>query len=259
MRTSPSLVFAALVLLQNPSSPPGFMLGSGALSGRVLVPNGVPPRRVLINAMRRVKQPDGQVVTKMGQSGMLDPSGEYRFRTLPPGDYIVVARPASPDLAATRLPDGRTAFAPTYYPGTADPDAARVIRLAANDSVVDVNFTIVPDRARLVSGIVIDANGAPVSPASLALSASTRDMVGGPMPPVVTLVRPDGTFTLEPVPKGVYTVRATRLAPNGRGDFGFVFGPAGERLTPDGPPASVDVSVGDTDVSGVRLVIPAGR
>src|SRR5262245_61862049 len=107
------------------------MLGTAALSGRVLLPNGDPPPRLLINAMRRVTQPNGRALTKMGQSERLDPDGRYRFPMLPAGDYIVVARPQSPELVAKRLPDGRVTFAPTYFPGTPDLDAARVISVAA--------------------------------------------------------------------------------------------------------------------------------
>jgi hypothetical protein len=234
------------------------MLGTGALSGRVLLPNGDPPPRLLINAMRRVTQPDGRVLTKMGQSERLDPDGRYRFPMLPAGDYIVVARPQSPELAAKRLPDGRIAFAPTYYPGTPDPNAARVISVAANESIRDVDFTIGPGPAYSVSGVVVDVNGTPVGPATVTLSSSVRDMVGGPMPPVFALARPDGTFTLEPVAKGVYTVIAVRLMQSGRGDFGVVV-LNGERFAPGGPPARLEVSVGDGDVAGVRLAIPAGQ
>jgi hypothetical protein len=91
--------------------------------------------------------------------------------------------------------------------------------------------------------------------ASVSLTWSIRDAVGGPMPPIVTLAKPDGTFTMEPVSKGVYTVRAMRLVPLAGTDF-FVIGANGERLTPQGPPGSVDISVGAADVSGLRLIIP---
>jgi len=78
------------------------------------------------------------------------------------------------------------------------------------------------------------------------------------MPPVFAPARPYGTFTLEPVAKGVYTVVAVRLMQSGRGDFGLVV-LNGERFVPEGLPARLEVSVGEGDVVGVRLVIPAGR
>jgi hypothetical protein len=255
MRTSAWLALAIVAVVQNPTGPPNFMLGAGSLSGHVTLPSGEPQRRFIVSAMRRVKQPDGQVLTKMGESMILGPTGDYQFASLGAGDYIVVARPSSPDLARRRLPDGRIAFAPTFYPGTPDPDAARVVMVAANAVVAAVNFGIGPGEAYSVSGIVTDASGTPVTAASVTLSWSIRDAVGGPMPPIVTLAKSDGTFTMEPVSKGVYTIRAMRLVPLAGADF-VVIGPNGERLTPQGPPASVEISVGAADVSEVRLVIP---
>jgi hypothetical protein len=231
------------------------MLGAGSLSGHVTLPAAEPERRFTVSAMRRVRQPDGQVLTKMGQSAILGPTGDYQFAALPAGDYIIVARPSSPDLARRRLPNGRIAFAPTFYPGTPDPDVARVVMVAANAVVTGVDFVISSAAAHSVSGIVTDASGNPVIAASVSLTWSIRDAVGGPMPPIVTLAKPDGTFTMEPVSKGVYTVRAMRLVPLAGTDF-FVIGANGERLTPQGPPGSVDISVGAADVSGLRLIIP---
>lgn len=173
-----------------------------------------------------------------------DDRGIYRVFGLPAGDYVVVARPgqvlsaltgggdtrqvspeeiqwaqqaiaSAPGAAATPLgaapPPGRAvAFAPVYYPGTADASNAAVVSVGVGEERSGIDFTVAPVPTATVSGQVIGLDGAPASGSSVAIAP-----VGGSSDVVSAIVgrlggRPsvDGSFSMTGVTPGRYRLMA---------------------------------------------------
>jgi protocatechuate 3,4-dioxygenase beta subunit len=132
-----------------------------------------------------------------------DDRGEYRFYSLPPGEYFVVARPwdarstrgtlaNEPTIIPSRSASGEGASSPLitrrvlesgeiveetwlsiYYPGTTDARSARPINLRMGDNIggIDVSLALSAVPARRVRGVVIDGTtGMPAAGALVRLT-----------------------------------------------------------------------------------------
>lgn len=98
------------------------------LAGRVFDEYGLPMADMPIELIdrRTLNGPDAGAPMSMRSVSTSD-RGEFRFYGLPPGEYLLVARPSRWPPAATVSPT------PRYYPGTPDIEAATAIRLAASE------------------------------------------------------------------------------------------------------------------------------
>jgi protocatechuate 3,4-dioxygenase beta subunit len=107
-----------------------------------------------------------------------------------------------------------------------------------NGAETSVQFSMVAARLVRLSGTVVDADGLPVAGASLSIITATgsgmTSFLGGQ-------TAADGTFTVSGIAPGEHTLRATRTA-------------AG----PGGDSAAVPVTVGSSDVAGLRLTLGPG-
>jgi hypothetical protein len=132
-----------------------------------------------------------------------DDRGEYRFYSLPPGEYFVVARPwdarstrgslaNEPTIIPSRSASGEGATSPLitrrvlesgeiveetwlsiYYPGTTDARSARPINLRMGENIggIDVSLALSAAPARRVRGVVIDGStGMPAAGALVRLT-----------------------------------------------------------------------------------------
>ena len=207
-------------------------------------------------------------------STVTDHRGTYRIFGLAPGDYLVAAIPrlgpaggsmaitgdvigftdaeaqsaraaASAGTAVSVPPAGRpVAYAPVFYPGSADIAAASILKVAASEERggTDMTVRIVP--VATISGPIVDDAGQPVSAATISLFPRRRDRPG-PSDRLVTsgaLVLPRGSVTaagysIPGVSPGEYTL----VARSGTGGRGSVAAP---------PPAATLWSVMDVTVSG---------
>src|SRR5438132_1071278 len=93
----------------------------------------MPMRYAVVNGERRM-QPSGQ-------SGTSDDLGEYRIYGLAPGQYFIAA--AFRTFGSGEASD-RAAYAPTYYPGTANTAEAQKMTVAAGQTIGGVNMTLLP-------------------------------------------------------------------------------------------------------------------
>src|SRR5581483_1407280 len=98
-------------------------------------------------------------------------------------------------------------FAPTFFPGTASPSDAQRLTVVAGREINDLVMVLRPSKAARVTGTVTDADGKPLTPSAVMVmrnSGMNVDIAGN------GTVRPDGTFTVNALAPGEYTLRAQR-------------------------------------------------
>jgi carboxypeptidase family protein len=254
-----------------------FLRRGGAFAGRVLDPQRQPIANVgvtaLLKRLNRNDQPAGvassgpPLLMPSGQ-GQTNDLGEFRIFGLWPGEYVIVATAQSKFGAATQ-PAAATTTTATYFPGTADVFAAQPVAVQSDETVSDLIIPLVSVAAFKVSGVVVDAGGAPVANAMVMLMGGQRgidlllSLVVGP--PLMSQSDAEGRFTLGDVPAGAYTLRADAGIGAGIGAFGFTdtFGidvdgtPRGDpsRPKPAREPGTIEVTVDNADVSDLRIVV----
>jgi hypothetical protein len=185
----------------------------------------------------------------IGQPNQSNDLGEFRIFGLPAGDYTVAAVPQSRFGAMPT--NASTVPATTYFPGTADIEAATPVSVTANQSTSGLELRLVSVAAYRVSGIVVDSAGNPVAGAMVMLMPDRRQVM--PLLGAVTgnaRSGPNGAFALDGVPAGTY--RASATVPVASGSGGVVRGFTGGIGSAD---SSSEVVVADGNVTGVRIVV----
>ena len=213
---------------------------TGVLTGTITDEFGDPIMGVQVRAWRFVKKSGERTPVSAG-SDTTDDRGVYRIASLLPGDYLVAtgARDSSESLMlelakmreavsaveqvrgavwvdrleapmAYSVPaisgEAKSGYAPIYYPGTLRVASATSVTLGISEerSGLDVQLQAVP-LAR-VSGSVIGPDGGP------ATGVEVRLVENGPLSPAARTysgpVRQDGTFLINGVPPGQYTLMA---------------------------------------------------
>jgi Carboxypeptidase regulatory-like domain len=209
----------------------------GVISGRVVDESGEPAVEVEVAAMRAPSRAGARRLLS-GRTVRTNDIGEFRLYALQPGDYYVSAtlRTVNPP----DLDDDRSAYAPTYFPGTADVAAAQQITVGNGQTVADITIPLMPIRTARISGIAIDSRGQPLQGTILVSPRSSTDTAVVVLP---SMTRPgqlhaDGSFTIARLSPGDYTVQIQSANGNGAEvEYG-----------------SVDVSLNGTDLTGIRIV-----
>jgi len=189
---------------------------------------------------------------------MTDHLGVYRIFGLPPGDYLVAAIPrlgpvggsmaitgdvvsvtdaeaqwaragGGAGSVATRPAAGRpVAYAPVFYPGTADAAGAAIVKVNPGEERAGANMIVRIVPVATIAGAIIDADGQPVTAATISLFPRRRDRPA-PSDLLVSsgaLVLPRGTataagFSVVGVSPGDYTL----VARSGSGQRGAAAAP----------------------------------
>ena len=212
------------------------MSRAGAIIGRVVDEFGDPVEQALVSTLRYAYQPDGRRIPfAAGVGDATDDRGEFRVYGLPPGDYIVVATPraAGPEARFANL-YGQPASVeqpPTYFPGTLDILEAQPVSLGAGQEA-SVQFAMIRGRTFRISGTATTSTGAPAAGRMVSLTT-----VQGTRRPQIVL--PDGSFAIEGVAPGDYSVQ---IQPQGPGTESGAW----------------PVSIRDADVTGLALAMTAG-
>lgn len=137
-----------------------------------------------------------------------DDRGRLRINGLFPNDFYLVALPE---------PFGTSggSFALTYFPGTTSADAALPLTISSERDLLGLTFRLGSSTPSTLHGIVADAEGRPLSKATIAIMpAPDPDVV----PAILARATTDGEgrFEVSPLPAGRYVVQA-----GGRGLFGI--------------------------------------
>jgi hypothetical protein len=213
----------------------------GVVTGRVLDEFGDPIEDAQVVAMRSQYLQGRRQLLTSGRPGMTNDVGEFRIYGLPPGQYVISAtdRGANLNMFGDSPAGGdrdRSGYAPTYYPGTANSADAQRITLGAGQKISDLTIALLPTRLARISGTAVDSQGKPIANATvMTMQPSSAGMLsaGGQ-------VKADGTFTVNNVPPGDYTlVILPRPAPGGE---------------PSTESVQANVTVNGEDIDNVRLV-----
>jgi hypothetical protein len=198
------------------------------ISGRIVDEFGDPVPDASVTAMRQTwSNGRRRLAPSPGRVAQTNDLGQYRIYGLPPGEYYVSATlraGALEMMAGMELEimmggtagSGPSASAPksgyssTYYPGTPNAAEAQKITLAAGQETPSADFALVPVRLARVTGIVLSSDGKPLEGAGISVVPATRD-IGIMMASSTTRSGKDGTFTLNSVPPGDYTLQARSM------------------------------------------------
>ena len=225
------------------------LLKKGAVvAGRILNAAGEPEAGLQLSALKRTDKAGALGFAQAG-SGYTNDLGEFRIASLPSGEYIIVAAPQRHGPLDVIQTGATTTFAPTFYPGTLDQNAARAIRLTPGQVITGIDFTIGTVAAFRVSGIAFDQAGRPSPHAMVTLMPDIR-MIGSFMP-MMAIAGEDGMFEFGEVIPGTYRIVAHASDGEAGGGIGAVSFAHSSDDTPSGPGAIV---VGTADVTGVKVV-----
>jgi hypothetical protein len=166
------------------------------------------------------------------------------------GDYLIVASGRRDGPFEAVQTGTTTTFAATYFPGTLDQNAARVMTLASGQTATGVEFAIVTVAAFRVSGIAVDQTGRPSPGAMVVLIPDLRT---GPFAPMMSIADDEGTFTIGDVAPGTYRMTAHANAGGAAGGIGAVsFGFAANVDGSLSGPATI--TVGSADLNGLTVI-----
>ena len=171
-----------------------------------------------------------------------DDLGHFRAAGLPPGRYYVEAL-----TGAFADPSAAGGFAITYYPGTVDVAAAKIVTVPAGQDVKDVSFALVPAKTAVVGGTLVDGAGNPLGGGSMLLMPADAEGHQNLLVMIRAASGPDGTFAFRNVPPGQYTIQAFGKPVSNAGNlaasaFGYL-----------------SVRVGTTDTSHLTVRVPEPR
>jgi hypothetical protein len=218
---------------------------AGVITGRVFDDAGdvVPGAQVM--AMRYRNVGGERHLMPMGRSAPADDTGAFRLYGLAPGAYYVAIRAEEGfGRFGLEMADANvTGFALTYFPGTTVAEEAQPVEVVAGAEVV-ADVPLAFTRLTSISGIVLDASGAPATGGHIRAGGRDRFSFGGG---TAGPIKPDGTFRLSGVAPGDYVLHA-------RATFGppAMFDdarPVKERT------ATAPVTVAGEPITGVQLVV----
>ena len=237
------------------------MLRGSVLTGVVLDHANQPAAQTTVSAMRYVMQHGERRLAPAGTGGLTDDRGVYRIYSLPPGDYFVRAatHPSVLNVSSGEMrlmsdrptADGteRTvAFAPTFYPGTANPAQAVTVTVARAEERSGVDFTLQIVPTARIDGVVSLPDGSAAPPGTqVNLLAGPQPAGGGAGGLRTAHVRSEGAFSFGDVPPGTYTVLARATV-----------SPAGPAGAAEMIWASTEIAVDGERISGLSLALQPG-
>jgi len=243
-----------------------FALPKGAaVTGHIFDEYGDPVANARVQVLRYQTVQGQRRLNPAGGGDQTDDTGSYRIYGLAPGDYYISAtlRAGNGPFIDDNNSD-TTSYASTYYPGTGSVTEAQRITLGVGQEQPNVNFALQPVRTVKITGTALNSMGTALTNGMVTLMPA--DNVGPGGGPVLFgfggngRVRADGSFSIANVSPGNYTLMAVAGPGGGRGGGGFAIrigGPGGPGID-DIELASMALSVGNEDVTGLTLVTSKG-
>jgi protocatechuate 3,4-dioxygenase beta subunit len=249
----------------------------GSVAGHVLDASGRAMEGIQVMALlKRLKTPPASTGAAAGGPPALMPvgggtttsAGEFEITGLPPGEYVVAARPEEQRRGERRV-SASDVLVLTYYPAAHEPAAARVIEVEDNQKIGDVAISLVAVPGFRVSGTIVDSAGGPVPYAGVMMKSKTgSDQIVDLMADPFRMENADetGRFNIEGVTPGTYEL-VVMTGGGGTGTFSRSFAidlrDGTPRAVPDDAPeppepGAVVVTVIASDVTNVKLTTAPG-
>ncbi len=191
------------------------LMPRGFIEGRVVNRNGGPMAGYNVTPLVFKYVGGRRVMVEAQGSPVSNDAGEYRLSGLPPGRYYiqVAAARSAGDAEQDRSAKPRQEdYVTSYYPGTADPNAAIPVEVAAGQTIGGVNITVVKSRVTRVSGRIVNQTGVPARATMAVLTSSGVAGVFG----ANATAGPQGEFEFRGVPQGPYTIDVRLLLQTSR-------------------------------------------
>jgi uncharacterized protein (DUF2141 family) len=216
---------------------------TGAISGRIIDRDGQPLPNAQIQALRYGYDETGRRVLKTVRAVPTDDLGQYRIFWLPPGQYVLMAKPLRGGLTnqlvdmmpgggtATRMfgePTGEPIIAadyqdaiPLFFPGTTTAQRATAIDVRPGSNVRGIDFAFTPLPAYRVKGVVTgipvfnDPRGFPGT-RLVAIEPQGESMLDDRSSPrrMATINPTTSTFEFSAIAPGSYFVSASASVSN---------------------------------------------
>lgn len=183
---------------------------AAAISGRILDQDGDPICRAVV-AASRIEWGEGRREFQVRGLAETDDRGHFRVFGLSPGRYYLAAgmRTRSPEVFQSSRGSGEQTYAPTYFPGTIEPENAEAIELKPGDDLDSMDFSLLAVKVVKVRGYLVDGStGNPLEEASVYLEPRSH-MLGliGPLRLAGAEIA-NGVFVLTGVVPGSYDLMA---------------------------------------------------
>ena len=244
------------------------LVPAGAVSGRIVGPDGRPLPDAIVEIMRVVYQGTGRALQTISQR-QADDHGEYRLFNLPPGNYLIASMPrsASGPLGIVNGAQRREIVVRTFYPNVFESSNAAPVAIRLDDlKGIDIHLrtaTGLRIAGRIISQLPTPATVAPAgierqpNRSLLTIVPHNRNEFFDPRfssTVAVSMEAPDnGAFQLGNVPPGLYDLYATLPdAP------GYRPGTAAELAAQSVSIGRATVDVRGGDAAGVTIVIRQG-
>ncbi len=233
LRTQP-----VTVGLEEPAGPVTLhLIRTGAVSGHVLDADGAPITGASVELMpMRIGKRRRAAVSY----AVSDDRGAYRAYNIPPGRYKLLVTYSPRHGQPVRMQHEKDkskdipadTYGPTYYPNTLDTAQAAAVQIDSGGDLQGMDIGLQHTKAVRVRGRVSGPDDQ-ITPLMMVILAPA-----GMGEPVTAQVRPDGSFELNDVAPGKYSLGAA----------GFL--QQGKQLTANQP-----LEVGESDVDGVQLLL----
>jgi hypothetical protein len=200
---------------------------TSVITGRVVDEFGDPAEEAVVTILRAQNFEGGRRLVPIGLPvEVSNDLGEFRLFGMSPGQYYLSASASNRVVGPPPDAGGPPSYAITYFPSTTDPTEARRVSIGIGQTISEVVIALVPTIKVRITGTVVDSQGRPMTGQVLLLARDGSSAAANP-------IRSDGSFTIDRVTAGIYTIRAA--------------GPGEER-------ASTEITVGGGNVDGIRLV-----
>ena len=143
-----------------------------------------------------------------GRSVSTDDRGQYRVFDLRPGDYYVLAKLWSQRSGSSASGEPRIGHIPTYYPGAAALDGARLVTVRSGQETSGIDFGLLQGNLARITAKVLDSAGNALTREAGGLSLAARGVDGIARGGFSSRTTADGSFVLENVSPGDYALSA---------------------------------------------------
>jgi hypothetical protein len=202
-----------------------------------------------IDMVRTVSQLGGAFGGGFGGFQTTDDRGVFRITGLPPGSYWVRAVIMTPSAEPGAGTFQRMASVILYAPGKVRRSDAQVVTLKSGEERDDVQLTVDMSALHTVSGHVGATDEGSIAAGVVRLTDSQDSSLTR-----MAMVQPDGSFVVQWVPAGTYTLAVTNASDIPRQMLGGRRGQQQSAGTSYAP-FQESLTVADTDVSGVGVTL----